>query len=283
MLARAASLRQLTPAQAKLARAAQRAMLGVERQTLTALQRAADEALGRLLRAVELAPNADRARRALLLATRGVADGLRMTVHAIVTTGRRSARDAARQRLGAELALVAKDLALPAFVTLAASRGDLADQAYAESAAEGFVAAWRASVTLVAVRKSEAPVTRDLRTAVSAQAFRLRRIAATEVPQAYNVEHDEGAGWVAEQHKDARWMPLIVKRWDATFDNTCTTCEEMHGRLVPLWMSFKGGLIPGHVHWHCRCLETIVALPLRMRGEVVPGYEVSDEEPREAA
>jgi len=116
------------------------------------------------------------------------------------------------------------------------------------------------------------------------QAPRLTRIAATEIPRAYNAAHDEGAGWVAERHKDASWLPLVVKRWDATLDRkTCPVCRDMDGRIALLGMSFSSGRIPGFVHRHDRCQDSIIALPLRMRGEVVPDYQVDDERPREAA
>lgn len=272
-------LPRLSPAQARLIRASQAAMLTGERETLARLQQAAERALAEVQRAAQhmMRPH----RGLLLVALRHAADGLRYAVTAIVLQGRGEARQAARGRLHAELAEVSRELRVD--LGQPPANEAVEDAGLAQSAAESYVAGWRAALTVAVMRWQDGSPQKALRTAHDTQAHRLDRIAATEVPQAYSAAHDEGAGWVAERHKDARWLPLIVKRWDAKLDRACSVCSGMDGRLAPLGMSFKGGLVPAFVHPRCRCLSSILVLPVRMRGEVVPGYQVDDEREREAA
>jgi len=280
MLPRGARIIRLSPAQARLARAGQRAMLAEERQLLQRLRRAADEALQHVLRAADaIGPGQTPGR--LLVALRSAAIALRETISAAVLHVRAEARQTARQRLIAELHHATQELKVD--IRMPPPGHAPQDAGLAQSAAESYVAAWRAILTVAVMRSYEGSLHRALRAAHGTQQHRLERIAATEVPQAYNDEHDEDADRVAEQHRDARWLPLVVKRWDAKLDSTCAICHEMDGRIVPLGMSFRGGLIPGFVHPRCRCQQAIVVLPLRMRGEVVPGYQVDDEGQPQAA
>ena len=273
-------LARLSLDQARLLRAAQAAMLAVERETLDRLQQAAERALAEVLRAAD---SMARPHRGLLLVTlRRAAVDLREAVAAIVLQGRTDARRAGLQRLRAELAQAERELRID--LRAPPANDGQEDAGLAQSAAESYVATWRAALTVAVMRWQDGTPQKALRTAHDSQGHRLDRIAATETAQAYNAAHDEGAGWVAEQHRDARWMPLIVKRWDATLDKRlCPTCRDMHGRLAVIGMSFTGGKLPGHVHPRCRCQSGLIVLPLRMRGEVEPGYQVDARRPREAA
>lgn len=264
-----ARIKLLTPAQERLARAAQAAMLGEERRLLERLQRLADEAFGQVLRAVDAsgARAPERARGRLLVALRRASLGLRDAVASAVLQGRAGARKAATQRLAAELGQAAKELGVD--IERPDAGDAIEDPGLAQGAAESYVAAWRAAMTVAVMRWQDGSPSQGLRTAHETQAPKLERIAATEVPQAYNAAHDEGARLVAEQHQDARWRPLIVKRWDATLDRrTCSVCEDMDGRYTLLGLRFKDRLLPGHVHPYDRCQEAIIVLPLRLRGEV---------------
>lgn len=274
----------LTPAQERRARAGQAAMLRAERDTPRALREATEAALQRLQQAGENARDPVAARRYLLAAGGAVADQLRSELQSAVRQGRHAAREAAYQRLVAEFAAAAKELRFdpPSLPVMGRAPED---DALSESAAEALVAPWRAAVTVAVVRwEGTTPLGRDLRAASSAQAHRLERTAATEIPQAYNAAHDEGAGWVAEQHQEARWLPLLVKRWDATLDRrACERCRAMDGRYTVIGTRFKDRLLPGFIHPRCRCVEAIIPLPLRLRGEAEPGYQVDAERPRQAA
>lgn len=94
--------------------------------------------------------------------------------------------------------------------------------------------------------------TEPMRRAVALEDYRLRRIAATEIPNAYSRAHyeiDPGEGW--------------ARRWDATLDlKVCPICFRMHGEVVGLGEEFTDGLVPGDVHPNCRCYPSFVPLAL---------------------
>lgn len=91
-----------------------------------------------------------------------------------------------------------------------------------------------------------------IRRALAQEDYRLRRVAATEVPHAYSRMHyeiDPGEGW--------------ARRWDATLDlRLCKTCRKMHGIIVPIGEPFPGGMVPGDVHPNCRCEPAFVPIAL---------------------
>jgi Phage Mu protein F like protein len=91
-----------------------------------------------------------------------------------------------------------------------------------------------------------------LRLALALEDYRLRRVAATEIPNAYSRQHyeiDPGEGW--------------ARRWDATLDlKTCRVCFKMHGTVVALDEDFPDGLVPGDVHPNCRCEPEFVPIAL---------------------
>lgn len=87
------------------------------------------------------------------------------------------------------------------------------------------------------------------------QDFRLRRLAATEVAQAYGT-----ASQRIYKLLDKFDKRLVMKRWDATLDmKTCRVCRELHGTEVRITESFPGGATPGNEHPHCRCVSTLVS------------------------
>jgi SPP1 gp7 family putative phage head morphogenesis protein len=259
-------------------------MLAAECALLERMLRLAQEAIARLLQATFVTADPARARRMAMLASGAVGDELRTAIAAAIVAGRAQARRAAASRLAAELSQVARELRTTMEPPPANDNG-AEDQAAAQGAAEGYVSAWRAGMVAAIIRwDGERSLAQALRKATDQQRHRLERIAATEVSRAYAAEHDEGIGWVAERHKDARWLPLVAKRWDATLDRkACPICRDMDGRLALPGMRWKGGLIPGTVHPHCRCMPSLIVLPLRLRGEIEPGRQVDAEHPREAA
>lgn len=87
---------------------------------------------------------------------------------------------------------------------------------------------------------------------VSLDDYRLRRIAGTEVPNAFS-----------RQHYTAQQLDGWARRWDATLDaKVCETCKSMHGITVPAYEAFPKGLVPGDVHPLCRCFPTYVPLSM---------------------
>lgn len=283
-MARVRRIPKLTPAQERLVRGSHRAMLTEESRTLGDLDRAVSAALATLQRAAERATTPEDTRRLLLQAAHGAAQALRQAVAHAVLQGRSRARRDAVRRLAAELDAAARELTIPALQTPPVGHDSAEDEHHAAAAADSITAAWRASVVLVASRPDEGQIAARLRTASDAQRPKLARIAATEIPRAFNAAHDEGAGWVADRYKDATWLPLVAKRWDATLDRkVCRTCDDMDGALAIIGTSFSGSVRPGDPHPHCRCVESVLALPVHMRGDIVPGHQVDDENPRDAA
>lgn len=276
-------LTRLQPKQDRLVRGSHRAMLTVERRTFASLEQVASAALSRLQVVAISSPEG--VRRMLLVAIASAAEELRRAVAEGVLHRRDEARGAALQRLAAELAEVARELRLQPFQAPPAGLGREEDEAHAASAADSYTASWRAGMTVVAVRwRGEGQLGKQLQAAAKAQDHRLERIAATEIPRAFNAAHDEGAGWVAERHKGASWLPVVVKRWDASLDRkVCRFCAAMDGRYTALGLPWPGDLRPGEPHPHCRCGQTVIVLPIAMRGELVPGHQVDDLPPRSDA
>jgi hypothetical protein len=261
-----------SPAQAKRARAGQRAMLAAEAELLHELQAAAQRALDALTRAGQHERDPKRARLRALAALRAATNKLRIEVARAVTAGRGAARDAAGAQLADELAAAAVTLKLTAIAT--PGRRDRADDEHrAAAAADAYVAAWRAGA-LVALNRWAADDERPalasaLLKAHEQQDHRLRRTAATEVPQAYSEEHAGRADALAEEHRGAAWLVLLVKVWDATLDRKlCPVCANMDRRWAVVGGPFKGGLLPGAVHAHCRCQDSLLALK---PGVMIPG------------
>ena len=274
---------------------------GAASATVRALAKAERGAVTTLRRAVRGSVDSAIARLALLPANAngdaaiGIIQQTAPRITAAVTAGveqvRRDGRAAGGQRLAAEWTLVTKsvDAALgpqhfgvpPLLREL-----DAEDRARAAAAGQAYGAAW-ALAALFAVTSSgggdRTPAQR-LDQATKDLDYRILRTAATENAQAFNDARDDGMGWVAERYKEARWFPALLKRWDATLDaKVCPTCRELDGAITLWGLPFRGGLRPGYVHPNDRCTPGIVFLPARIRGERIPGRQVDDERPRDAA
>jgi hypothetical protein len=247
-------------------------MLVAEAALLHELQIAALRALDMLTRAGQHERDPRRARLLALVALRSAADKLRHEVTIAVAAGRGAGRDAAAAQLADELDAAATTLKLTA-IAIPGPRDRADDEHRAAAAADSYVAAWRAGA-LVAITRWTATADRPaLATALTAaheqQDHRLRRIAATEVPQAYSEEHAGRADALAEQHRGKAWLVLLVKVWDSTLDRKiCPICADMDRRWAIVGRPFKGGLLPGAVHPFCRCLDSLLALK---PGVMIPG------------
>ncbi len=273
-------LLRLSPKDARAVESSQRAILRVERDALRSLRTAATVALASLLRSAD-GPDAATVRRAVLVALRWPAEQLRRDVTQAVLLARGSARDAAFEHLATQIA----DAIEGGVNMVGDDRAE--DMARAETAGDAYASAWRATMTATVItwarQEESGSLPQAIRRASASQDYRLVRTAATEVPQAFGVETDNGVGWIAEQYKGRDWLPFLVKRWDATLDRSCERCRTLHGSYVPVGMQFSQGDIPGSVHAHCHCVPTIVLLPMPARAHVTPGRQVDDERPREAA
>lgn len=121
---------------------------------------------------------------------------------------------------------------------------DPEDDARSSAVAYAFIAAWILALLMAG--------NRDIKKVSALQEYRLRRIAATEVPQAYNAT-------ALRAYEDIA-VSQANKRWDATLDRkTCAICREHDGEEVALNEEFSNGDEPGAVHPNCRCVVTLVA------------------------
>ncbi len=97
---------------------------------------------------------------------------------------------------------------------------------------------------LVLFRQGKADASR---VSIGLQDYRFRRVAATEIPNAYSRGHFEavqGSG--------------ILTMWDSTLESaTCDLCAKMHGSLAP----FVHNLYPGDTHPSCRCIPLPLESP----------------------
>ena len=119
------------------------------------------------------------------------------------------------------------------------------DDARGLSVAGAFVAAWMLALLLAGKR--------DVKRVSALQEYRLRRIAATEVPQSYNAA-------ALRMYENIKAVPSLRKRWDSTLDaRVCKYCRNHDGEEVPLDEDFSYGDIPGEIHPNCRCVTTLVS------------------------
>jgi hypothetical protein len=246
-------------------------MLATEAMALGDLQAAAQRALDDVVQAAQHEQDPQRARLRALMALRSASERLRADVARVILAGRHGARADAGKQLTAELAAAAQTLKVAIATPGPADRAD--DEHRAAAAADSYVAAWRAGVAAALSKwasSTERPsLATALGTATAQQDHRLRRLAATEVPQAYSEEHAARADQIAEQHADAKWLVLLVKVWDATLDRkVCAVCAGMNGRWAVVGLKFNGGLLPGSVHAHCRCQSSLLVMK---PGVMIPG------------
>lgn len=217
------------------------------------------------------ASDTEAAKRAAIAATRGAIGRMQTVLEQAITAGRADARARALARLDVELGEVRRQLrkrGVDAQLTAPARSDGVEDTTAATATASSYASAWGSSVLAGVLSWADDPtgdvgvrVTESVRTTD----FRLRRIATTEVAIAYNDEHGEALETIARENRDARWLPAVLKCWDATLDRkTCSTCSARAGDIVPVGMPFRGGDEPGHVHPHCRCIESLIFLPLRL-------------------
>lgn len=161
------------------------------------------------------------------------------------------------------------------------------DSAAAESSASSFSSAWLTASAGLVWRWAEndnANAVQVYADSVKLLDGRIRRIAATETARAFADARDEGMGWVAERYEGERWYPALFKVWNAENDRKrCPVCADLHGTIRPFGIPFPDGQEPGYVHPFCRCTPTTIFIPIRVRGEYVPGRRVDDDNPREAA
>lgn len=216
-------------------RASQRALLRTEAAAAHALHRAAGQAL------------ADAGKRP---ATQ--AHALRDALTPAIVVQRLAARQAGHRALAGEL--VALSPRAGAALGPEPDEPTLSDRLAAERAADLFAAAW-----LTRAQRDGANV------ATEATRYRLDALAGGETAHAFGAERERALDELPRVGSDG-WdgLPLIGKRWDAYLD-ACALCRRLADTVRPLGMDYPGGWVPGYRHRRCRCLSSVVLLPLAWR------------------
>lgn len=208
---------------------------------------------------------------ALLLAS----ERLATAATAGIVRGRTLARDAATDRLVAELDDLGIDAASlrrsASRPLVAAARRERAheDTLHAESAGSALAGQWRAvavASALGAMNRDRDPVDAVAKTPALMRA-RVLRTATTESTVAYNSEHAEAIADAVRYDGDLadKFAELeVMREWSAMID-ACEKCWPLDGERVEVGETFSGGNEPGHVHAHCRCIEILVSEAASLR------------------
>lgn len=92
--------------------------------------------------------------------------------------------------------------------------------------------------------------------------YALDSLAASHTAQTFHGERRRVEREVKERYAGTRWLPAMLKQWDATLDvRTCKLCRALDGKWRPWGFDFPGGAnVPRHAR--CRCMTVYVFSPL---------------------
>lgn len=96
-----------------------------------------------------------------------------------------------------------------------------------------------------------------------------------------------GGGGSSVTSAEVSVLGLLVRRWDAKLDRVCPRCARLDGTIALVGGSFESDLIPGRVHPHCRCTESVIPLTAKLlafqRARATMGdvYQVTPEDVRQ--
>ncbi|HEU4728398.1 MAG TPA: hypothetical protein VFT22_10925 [Kofleriaceae bacterium] len=281
-------LKTLPPAWERIHRRSAGQLLMAEAKTLGLMQAALRREVTQVVAQLALLPSDNQSflRRRAIMAIRHATPMLGQSVETAIRQGRQHGRDAAHNQLLAELNLVRVELEHlgipqedhPDDPNATAQSDDPKhdeDDMAAHAAATSFAASWGTRALAKVLAWSDDPsgsLAAKIHKTIPEVDSRVRLIATTETSRAFSDEHDEGVGYVAEQHASSPWAPALFRVWNAINDRrTCAICEGHDGEIVLAGMQFDGGDEPGDVHPSCRCTPSLVFLPLRF-DQTKPGH-----------
>jgi hypothetical protein len=202
---------------------------------------------------------------------RNAAARLQHDLFVSLTKSKSRARLAALDQVDAELSQLRTELDLDGFDhdigDPELSEHAEEDAAESEQAAASLRAVWT-QIVVSMILKYDPESGKDISVQVLAVPRlldkRLRRIATTEISRSYNRELSIGHNSIDKNKETvSTWAPLVLRRWDATLDSkVCDDCRSMDGEVTPIGMSFSGGREPGQEHPNCRCVDTVVYIPV---------------------
>lgn len=206
-----------------------------------------------------------------------------------VLKARQRARQAALEQAAAELALLARELHRLGYrqgpFGQPVRSDEAADAASADAVGNSLAARWAHAVLalLVASADDEDPkIDLKARQVMQRLDSSLGRIAATETARAYTAQHDDAIEDAVGDDEDAprkerKWLPFVVKRWDAVLDRkTCQVCRDHDGELAMLGGDWSDHDVPGEVHVQCRCVSSLILLPVPLSDQ--PDNDVDEED-----
>lgn len=275
----------------KLGEAGARRLVRVEARNLVAMRTEARRVHAELLGHL----GASRDRRGALVALKHATSTMQTTVADQVVRARSRARDAALEQAQAELNRLAVELREQGYgprtqFGALQKDGHVDDEAHANAVGHSFAARWAQSVLalIVAAEEDEDPrVQFKARLVMQRLDKRVGVIAATETAGAFNDQHDsalegELGDEVDAQGKKRKWVPFLVKRWNAVLDRrTCATCRDYDGEITPLGFEFSGHEDGPPIHANCRCVTQLILLPVPLSER--DGEEIEDEDEEDIA
>lgn len=260
-------------------------LLRAEAKTIGLLQRAIRLQVSQVVANLYEVPDADTAflKRRAIAAIRHAVPMVGAAAQEAIRQGREHGREAAYNQVLTELKQVRVELRMAGVDESehpkdppAAEDPEGQDDLAAHTAATSLASAWgsRALAKVLAWESDpNGSLAADIHRTIPELDKKTRMIATTETARAFNDEHDEGVGYVAEQHEANTWLAGLFKTWSAILDRkTCAVCAAHDGEIVVAGMSFDGGDEPGAVHPCCRCTQTMMIIPAMIPGRTTPGH-----------
>lgn len=240
-------------------------LLKVEAKALAELRKSISTAKTSVVAAIVTMAGDKLQRHTAIAAVAAAASTLRSQAAQAATRARTGGRDLATARIAAEVATIG---AMLGEKIQAPPQSDAHEDAvFGAAAGDAIAAAFRAA-TLAAILKDREATAAQAAGAVQAAIKPLdakaRRTAATETSRSFNAEHGLATAAMAAAATSAAWLALTARRWDATLDRlVCLACKTHDGELAAVGSKFKRGEEPGDVHPSCRCVSTLILLPMR--------------------
>jgi hypothetical protein len=141
------------------------------------------------------------------------------------------------------------------------------DAAHADAAAASYASAWSAlalaALSVWASKGGKGSPAAAIQTTISRSDYRIVRTVVTETARAHSDEHRSRVIGLKKTNTGRPWLGRAFRRWDARLDRVvCSVCRAHESEETPIGKPFRMGHEPGDVHPGCRCIATLIMLPL---------------------